>query len=169
MARYKLKNYFQKHFDLEKNRCFKLMRPFIKDKNLWHINRYSISSGLSIGIFSAWIPMPFHTIIAIFLALAFDCNVPIAVISIWVANPLTMPEMYYFAYQLGSKLLDIKINFSNSTLDIPSIIHLLDEIWEPLILGCLICGIVSAVVIWIVVQLLWGSIIERFILRNKDK
>lgn len=169
MSKHKLKNLIQKYIDIENNRCFKLMRPLIKDKNLWHFNRYSFAAGISIGIFCGWIPIPFHTVLAIFMAIVFNCNVPLAVISIWVANPLTMPEMYYFAYKLGAKILHVDTGAQKFDLNIDGFLHLLNDIWQPLIIGCILCGLITAMLVYATIYLLWAPLFSKHLISRPTK
>jgi uncharacterized protein (DUF2062 family) len=62
-----------------------------------------------IGLFCAFLPLPFQMVIAASLAVLSRCNVPIAVVLVWVSNPITMTPMLFFSYQLGAWLLDRRI------------------------------------------------------------
>jgi uncharacterized protein len=125
------------------------------DPNVWHLNRRSISGGIAIGLFLAWIPMPFQTIPAAVLALLLRVNLPIAVIAIWVSNPLTWTPMYWFAYRLGLLILDrnpVRVEFA------PEWSWFFGEmlrIWQPLLLGCIIMAAISAGLGYGLTRLIW--------------
>lgn len=148
-----LKKHYKK---LQSNKYIAKFSKMVGAKNLWHFNEYSASMGLAVGIACAWIPLPFHTILAIIIAIILDCNIPLVAASIWVANPLTMPIMYYYAYRLGEVLLgisptrDIKFHLS-----INDMLYDLHEVWQPFLLGCLVLGLVSGLIAKVVMQLLW--------------
>ncbi|NIQ12825.1 MAG: DUF2062 domain-containing protein, partial [Gammaproteobacteria bacterium] len=61
----------------------------------------------SIGLFVAFLPIPFQMLVAAVLAILFRVNLPISVALVWISNPLTMAPMFYFCYWLGSKLLSL--------------------------------------------------------------
>lgn len=79
----------------------KLKRLFEKVKAL-HGDPHYVAMGMAIGIFIGVTPsMPFHTILAITLALAFRASKPAAILGIWISNPLTAPFLYVAAYKTG--------------------------------------------------------------------
>lgn len=124
-------------------------------KHLWDFNRSAVAKGIALGVACAWIPLPFHTILAVFLAILIDCNIPLVAIAIWVANPLTMPFMYYFAYIFGDFLLNIHhldIKFHLSLHDVLQVLHI---VWEPFVLGCLVSGLICGIIAYAIVQFLW--------------
>jgi len=79
--------------------------PLIRDPNLLHINRESVSLAVFIGIFAAFIPLPGQTFIAAALAFWLHANLPISVLTIWISNPVTIGPMFYLTHRLGSFLL----------------------------------------------------------------
>ncbi len=155
MLKRHLKVYYKK---FSNNKYIHRFSKFVGAKHLWDFSKSSVAKGIAVGVGCAWIPLPFHTIIAVFIAILIDCNVPLVAASIWVANPLTMPFMYYFAYVIGDFLLNIhqlNFKFHLSMHDVMQVMHV---VWEPFILGCLVCGLVSAIITYVVVKLLWPKI-----------
>jgi len=51
----------------------------IHDPNLFHINRHSLSAGVFVGLFIAFLPIPGQVLVAAFMAWKLRCNLPIAV------------------------------------------------------------------------------------------
>ncbi len=134
----------------------------VSAENLWHFNRESVSKGIAVGVACGWVPIPFHTTLAIFLAILIDCNVPLAVAAIWTANPITMPFMYYFAYKLGEYMLGLHSSIITFHLSMHDTLEALHEIWQPFLLGCLILGILSGLVVYIVLHMMWPNIHHKF-------
>ncbi len=123
--------------------------------DLWNFKRHSVAKGIALGVACAWIPLPMHTVIAVCLATLINCNIPLVAVSIWIANPITMPFMYYYAYLLGDYLLHVhnkNIHFHLSMHDVLDVLHV---VWEPFVLGCLICSLVSGTIAYSLAQLLW--------------
>lgn len=77
----------------------------IQNPNLWHLNRSSVASAISVGIFIAFLPIPFQMLTAALLAILFRANLPISVALTWITNPLTTPAIVVFCYQIGSILM----------------------------------------------------------------
>ncbi len=159
-----LKRWLPDHNTFKEHRHLQRFGTRLHDPNLWHLSRRSVPGAVSIGLFVAFIPVPFQMVIAAALAIAARVNLPISVALVWLTNPITMPPVFYFCYRLGAWMLGMpmhKIDFSE-----PSIQWLLTEmklIWEPFLLGCLVCGIVSAVLGNLFIRAFW-----RFhIIRNR--
>lgn len=67
-----------------------------------------IALGMAIGVFIAITPtMPFHTILAITLALFLKASKPAAVIGVWVSNPFTVVFLYLACYKVGYFFFDL--------------------------------------------------------------
>lgn len=127
----------------------------LHDPDLWHLNRRSVSGAVGVGLFVAWIPLPAQMLLAGLLALFLRVNLPLAVVLVWVTNPLTMGPMFWAAWWLGRWLLDIEhvaVAFEPSVAWITAEIA---RIWQPLLLGCLILGLLSALVGYGLCRLLW--------------
>lgn len=126
-----------------------------QEPNLWHLNRRSVSGGMAIGLFFAWIPMPFQMLAAAILALLARVNLPLAVIMVWVSNPLTWAPMYWFAYRLGKWLLGSEKVRASFEFHWTWFAEEMVRIWQPLFLGCLIMAVVSAVAGYVVSRAIW--------------
>lgn len=157
-----IKNALKKyHNTFSKNEYIIKFSKMVSAENLWHFHRESVAKACALGVACGWIPLPMHTLIAVAIAVLIDCNIPLTAVAIWVANPITMPFMYYYAYKLGAMILNIdmvNIHFHLTMHDILKVLHL---IWEPFLLGCLICGVLSGLVTYLLAHLLWPS--------NKDR
>lgn len=75
--------------------------PSLADPDLWHLNRRSTARGVAIGLVCGLIPGPLQAAAAALACLAFRGNFPLAVITTFYTNPLTIVPLYVVAYQLG--------------------------------------------------------------------
>ena len=141
MPKKALKHWIPKRDQLAKNRSLQVLGDWIHDDNLWHLNRRSASLAVFIGIFVAFLPIPGQMIAAALLAVLLHCNLPIAVALVWITNPVTMPAIYYGSYKLGAFLLDVPARAVDFSLSWEATLQTLAGIWQPLLLGCLVCGI----------------------------
>jgi len=137
------------------NRWIKLLGPRLQDTSLWHINRRSCSLAIALGIFCAFIPVPFQMLIAAAAAVWMRVNILIAVPMVWISNPLTMGPMYYLCYLVGTEILGEQAAGFEFELSFDWLLTELVAIWQPFLLGCLILGLISALAAFILVRILW--------------
>jgi uncharacterized protein (DUF2062 family) len=90
---------------LHQNRWLKWLAPHLLHPRLWHFSRRGVAVGVGLGVFfGLLIPIaqiPFAAGTAVLLR----ANVPVAVGSTLVTNPVTFAPIYYLAHQLGASLL----------------------------------------------------------------
>ena len=148
-----------------------LLRPFasrLLDPQVWHFNRRSTSNAMCIGLVIAWLPFPGQTFAAAIAAVLSRSNLPVSVSLTWISNPLTFAPMYFFAYKLGAWLLDAEPAFSQFVFSFSWIFERLEQIWQPLLLGVLICAWVTGVTGLVIVRSVWRLwIVRRWKLRLK--
>lgn len=122
---------------------------------MWHINRRSCSMAVAIGVFCAFIPVPFQMVIAAIIAIWMRANILIAVPTVWLSNPVTMPLMFYFCYLVGAEFLEVEPGRFDFQLSFEWLLNSLADIWQPFLLGCFVVGLVSAISSFILVRILW--------------
>ncbi|MFN2309818.1 MAG: DUF2062 domain-containing protein [Gammaproteobacteria bacterium] len=127
----------------------------LQDANLWHLNRRSVSGGVAVGLFCAMLALPMQMLIAGALAIWLRVNLPIAVVLVWISNPLTMGPIWYAGYRTGAWLLDLpprNVGFEAAWDDL--LVTML-SVWKPLLLGSLLLGALSALLGFLLVRLGW--------------
>jgi uncharacterized protein (DUF2062 family) len=174
MAKLLIKKYLPHPDLITENRWIKLLGPRLQDPGLWHINRRSCSGGIAVGMFCAFIPMPFQMLLAAIGAVLFRSNILVAVPMVWISNPLTMPPMFYFCYLVGAQILNTKANGFDFELSFDWLVTGLLEIWQPFLLGCFIVGTIASVASFVLIRVLWrfhilSNIKLRNIRKNKNK
>lgn len=149
------------------NRFVSVFGTLLHDPNLWHLNRRSVANAVAVGLFAMYLPPLGQTLIAAALAIWLRVNLPIAVALVWVSNPLTGPPMYYFAYVLGCWTLGLPPGGFDPAFWLDW--HHWIEIIEPLLLGCLICSSVCALIGYATIRLLWRWRVVRQIERRRAR
>ncbi len=143
------------HDFLRERSVRRLFGKLLLQPNLWHLNRTSVSTAVSLGLFVAFFPVPGQMLIAAAGAILLVCNLPISVLFVWVSNPITLLPMFYAAYRLGAWLLDEPYRAIDFEPTMDWLLGSFGEIWQPLLLGCFVLGIASAAVGNVVVRLIW--------------
>jgi hypothetical protein len=116
-------------------------------------NRKSVSTALFIGVFIGLIPMPFQMLLVLAMIPFFKFNVPLALSTVWLSNPLTMPFMYYIEYETGVFLLGLEP--LNVELSLEWFEKNLSQIFIPLYVGTLFYALTLAPSIYYLVNWLW--------------
>lgn len=161
MPRRFIKRYIPDQKKLTEHNTLKIFGNLLGDPNLWHLNKKSVSGALSLGLFCAFIPLPFQMLIAAAGAIMFRVNLPISVALVWLTNPITIPPMFYFCYLVGAWVLDVPPATVEFALSWEWAKTELLEIWKPLLLGCFMVGTSSAVAGNILGRLVWRIVVVR--------
>jgi len=135
----------------------------IHDRKLWIINCVSVSRAVAIGLFCAYLPLPFQMLPAALLAIVFRANLPIAVVLVWISNPLTFLIVFTPPYLLGL-LITGETGISLSSITIEMMMQQLVALW----IGCLIFGTGLAMAGYILVNIIWRMMVaNRWTSRKK--
>lgn len=148
------------------------LRPFdalVHDPALRATHRKGVSKAFAIGLFLGWMPIPGQMVVAALWAIWARCNVAVAVVSVFVTNPVTMGPMFYYAYRLGAWLLGRTPGQFHIELSFDWLLTGLARTWEPLLLGCGIMGVITAVLGYLGLNLLWSrQTYKRWRSRRRD-
>lgn len=144
-----------KRHALAETRLLAPVRHLIHEPRYWGIRRRTVVPAFALGLFLAWMPFPGHYALAALIALLVHINLPVTVATTFISNPLTMAPMYYAAYRLGRWLLGTEKVPFRFEMSLDWVTHQFVEIWQPLLLGCLLFGAASALVGFVVVDVLW--------------
>ena len=124
------------------------------------INRKSISRGVFLGLFIAFIPMPMQMLAVIMFTPFFKFNVPIAISLVWITNPFTMPFVYYIEYKTGVFLLNRK-SLENIELTLNWFSNNWDNIVIPLYVGTIPYSVFISIFFYYLINILWISSVKR--------
>lgn len=84
-----------------------------------------VAMGMAIGVFIAITPtIPFHTVLAIGLAVIFKGSKPAAIVGVWVSNPVTVVFLYVACYKAGHLFFP---NAPDALASIQTLIHHLES------------------------------------------
>lgn len=143
--------------ELESHKWLRFLHRHMHHEFLWRFDQKGMAKAAMIGLFMCMMPMPFQMIPAAVLALFLRANLIIAVALVWVSNPVTMLPMLYGAYLFGCWLLGQTPILHDSDIVWHEIYLHLHTIFLPLMLGCVLIGLLSgmivAVIIWLTFEL----------------
>ena len=171
MPRRTLKKILPHHNKVTGNPMIQRLGPRLKDPGLWHVNRRSVSGAVAVGLFTAFIPVPFQMFIATVGAVLFRVNILISVLLVWISNPVTMPPLFYFCYRVGLWILGDPAGYQEFAFELSFewLLHELRYIWKPFLLGCFVVGSTSAMLGYAGVRGLWRYLLVKHIQRRKQR
>ena len=148
---------------LKNHKHIAMLGSWLHDPNIWHLNRNSVARAFSVGIFFAFVPVPFQMLLAAMCAVLFRANLPLAVALVWITNPLTMPPIFYSAYKLGTFIMQTPIRTHHFELSTAFFSNELSMIWRPFLLGCFVLGTTFSIISNLVIRLLWRiAVVKRW-------
>lgn len=142
--------------EIQQYRYLHIFGDSLKQQELWKFNRQTTAKGVAIGLFCAFLPMPFEMVPAIFIAILMRGNLPFAIAGIWISNPLTWVPLYTPCYLLGAKILNVEpVALTDIT------IFELGWHYVALWLGCLIIGTTLSVSMHFIISFAWRSQVRQ--------
>ena len=156
-----IRNYLPTRDAIRRQESLGPVRKWLLEPELWRFHRRAVSGAVFIGLFCAFLPVPFQMVVAGLLAVFARCNVPIAVSLVWITNPFTFAPIFFFAYRLGAWLLDMPVANIHWEFSWSGIWATLATIGWPLLLGSLACGWVSGLTGVVVSRWLWRRHVVR--------
>jgi len=134
------------------------VRPFsglLTDSRLWTLQRRSITSAFAAGLAICFIPLPVHVPVAVLVSIGLRLNLPVAIATVMLVNPLTVVPIYYLAYRVGAIVLGVPPGAFEFSLSWDWLQHGLGELWQPFLAGCAICALLASGTGWFVLEWIW--------------
>ena len=103
--RKRVQRHIRKSRDIREHRILGYFGKTFDKRQVWHVTRHSVAKAFAVGIFSAYLPIPFEIIIAAILAFIVRANLPISVLLVWISNPFTWALLWGPPYMLGAAIL----------------------------------------------------------------
>lgn len=125
----------------------------LHDRRLWRFDHHSVPIACGIGVFLSFMPIPFQMIVSIIIGIFARANLLLCVVLVWISNPVTLGPILYFSYRIGKWILGSpEVDFPKQ-LDAGDLFHQLHLVWQPLILGCFVCGIIAGVGVYLILKI----------------
>lgn len=164
---------------LRQHRALRWMGPMLHDRRLWHVNRRGIATGLAVGVFFGLLIPVAQILFAAGAALLLRANIPAAVGSTLITNPITFAPVYYAAYHLGAWMLghadvalaevDLDRVAARTETGLALWMDRLYTVGPPLALGLLTLAASLSVLIYFAVHWTWRLRIVRAWQRRKAR
>ena len=168
----RLKAWLPSPDSIRNNRWLRWMGPTLHHPRLWHFSRKGIAMGLALGIFFGLLvpvaQMPLSAAAAIILR----ANLPMAVASTLVTNPVTFGPVYYGSYRVGKAVLGepqltevqasalleraMKTQQAEGWKDrLDGAMRRLSTVGKPLVVGLAIVATLSGLAVYFIISAIW--------------
>ncbi len=156
MPRKFFQRFLPHHRTIKENKTLRqVFGDWLLEPNLWHLNRRSVAGAFALGLFVAWMPVPFQMVVSAGIAILIGVNLPLSVVIVWITNPVTIAPMFYFAYKVGTWIIGEPImDFSFE----PTLDWLQNELttsWKPFLTGCFTLASISSLLGYFVINNVW--------------
>jgi uncharacterized protein (DUF2062 family) len=155
---------FAQRARITQNPAFTWLGDHIHDPDVWHFGRRAVANGVGCGAFFALLPLPGQMLLAAAAAIVVRCNLPLAVATTWLSNPLTFAPITLIVYEVGAILTDAPDTPLGADMALSSehLLGLLSQIGKPFLVGSLACAALAGLSANLLVRLAWrGSIWYR--------
>lgn len=169
MPRRFFRKFALKHENLKSRWWLSPFDHLLHEPNLWVIRRRNVVPAFALGLFIAYMPFPAHILSACLLAILLRVNLPVAALSTLAGNPITFGPMFYFAYEVGRRLLRQAPQPFEFELSFAWLFDRFIYIWQPLMLGCVLLGAILALIGFITLDLLWRASIWGYLAKRRKR
>ena len=150
-----IKRLMPNHQTIKENKYLKIFGNLLHNANLWHLNRHSVAKAFAVGLFFAFIPVPFQMVLAAGIAIIVHANLPLSIALVWITNPLTMPFIFYACYLVGTWILAVpKQNFAFQA-SWQWVLDSLSTIGPAFLVGCAVLASIFSILGYFVIQAMW--------------
>ena len=146
---------------IQDHKSLKWISHLLHNPDLWHFNEKSLPRAMFIGLFFAFVPVPFQMLLAAAAAIPARANVALSVALVWITNPLTMPPLFYGTYKFGQLLLNSPNRPFPKDFTLTAILNELHHIWQPFLFGSLVAGLICATLGFVISRILWKVIAKK--------
>ena len=143
------------HQKIKSNKHLKIFGALLHNANLWYLNRNSVSKAFAVGLFFAFMPVPFQMILAAGVAIIVHANLPLSIALCWITNPLTMPAIFYFCYVVGTWIVGVPTRQFAYEASWQWLAESISTIGPAFIVGCVVLGIIFSILGYISINTIW--------------
>jgi hypothetical protein len=155
MAKKTIQRFLPDPNKIRHHKSLKIFGKLLQDANLWHLNRRSARGAVAVGLFFAFIPVPFQMVLAAATAIVFRVNLPISATLVWLTNPLTMPPIFYGSYLVGTLVLNQPEQHFAFELNWAWFEQSIETIGPAFLVGSLVCASIASLIGYFGIDILW--------------
>ncbi len=155
MPKQLIKKYIPSNEKIKNHKHLKIFGNSLFKNQIWNLNRYTTPRAFAVGVFCAFLPIPFQMVVAAAIAIFTHANLPLSIALVWITNPITIPPVFYFCYRVGLLITGTTLHTNSISLSLDWVGTQLNQIWLPLIVGSLFCGIIASTFSYYFIKTAW--------------
>jgi len=167
MAKKTIQRFLPDPNQIRHHKLLKIFGHLLQDANLWHLNRRSARGAFAVGLFFAFIPVPFQMVLAAAAAIIFRVNLPISAALVWLTNPLTMPPIFYCSYIVGTLVLNHPEQHFAFEPSWAWFLESVETIGPAFLVGSLVCASVASIIGYFGIDIIWRRSVRKAWLSRK--
>jgi len=150
-----IKRLMPDHQTIKNNKHLQIFGSLLHNANLWHLNRRSVSKAFAVGLFFAFMPVPFQMVLAAGFAIIVHANLPLSIALVWITNPLTMPAIFYFCYLVGTWVIGVPTKHFAFEASWQWLVESVSTIGPAFIIGCGLLATLFSILGYLTINLFW--------------
>lgn len=155
MPKKTIKRLMPDHQTIKNNKHLQIFGELLHNANLWHLNRRSVAKAFAVGLFFAFVPVPFQMVLAAGTAIIVHANLPLSIALVWITNPLTMPAIFYFCYIVGTWIVGGSEQPFVFEATWQWVVDSLSTIGPAFLLGCGVLATIFSIIGYLGIHWLW--------------
>ena len=147
---------------ISRNRWLAWLGPLLQQPKLWHWSRHGVAMGVALGVFFGLLIPVAQIPLSVTAAVLLRANVPAAIASTLVSNPVTFGPIYYGAYRLGVWVTgekeppdDMKVVGAQEVGNTLSLWRRITALGKPLMVGLSITAVLMGLLTYGLITLVW--------------
>ena len=157
------------HQSIKDNKYLKIFGRLLHNPHLWHLNRHSVAKAFAIGLFFAFMPVPFQMVLAAGVAILIHGNLPLAIALVWLSNPLTIPAIFYACYIVGTWILGAPEQAFKFEANWQWFVDSMSTIGPAFFLGCGVLAVIFSILGYFCIQGLWRYSVIKAWQKRKNR
>lgn len=143
------------HQTIKNNKHLQIFGDLLHNANLWHLNRRSVAKAFAVGLFFAFVPVPFQMVLAAGIAIIVHANLPLSIALVWITNPVTMPIIFYACYLVGTWVLRVEEKEFIFEANWDWVVNSISTIGPAFIVGCGVLAVIFSMIGYFGIHMLW--------------
>lgn len=155
MPKKTIKKLMPDHQTIKNNKHLQIFGDLLHNANLWHLNRRSVAKAFAVGLFFAFVPVPFQMVLAAGIAIIVHANLPLSIALVWITNPITMPIIFYGCYVVGTLVLRVEEKEFIFEANWDWVVNSISTIGPAFLVGCVVLATCFSLIGYFGINILW--------------